>query len=115
MRAPVSTQELLPSERAFVAAMQQLHFGCYEHLRIRDGEIVLDPWPVGVQNIRFAVDSPARRLPRTGFTLKRQVAELLGYVRTVAAGEIRTLEVRHGLPFSMTVELRPERNGGCHG
>ena len=29
----------------------------------------------------------------------------ISYVREVDAGEIRELEVRHGLPFSMEIEL----------
>jgi hypothetical protein len=30
-------------------------------------------------------------------------------VRSVDAGEIRTLEVKHGLPFSMEIEMVGER------
>jgi hypothetical protein len=34
---------------------------------------------------------------------------LFEYVRAVDAGEIRTLEVKSGLPFSMEIEMA----GGC--
>jgi hypothetical protein len=44
MTSPVTTHDLLPSEVAFVAAMQQLGFGRFEHLQIRGGELVLEPW-----------------------------------------------------------------------
>jgi len=37
--------------------------------------------------------------------LKPQVTELFEYIRAVDAGEIRTLEVKHGLPFSMEIEM----------
>jgi hypothetical protein len=33
------------------------------------------------------------------------VAEFFAYVRDVDAGEIRELEVRHGIPFAMEIEL----------
>jgi len=33
-----------------------------------------------------------------------QVAELYQYVRSVDSGEIRTLEVKSGLPFSMEID-----------
>jgi len=49
------------------------------------------------------------------FELKRQVAELFDYVRTIEAGEIRCLEVRHGLPFSMEVEHLTGSSGGERG
>jgi len=40
----VSTHDLRPSERRFVAAMQELGYGRFESLRIQGGEFVLDPW-----------------------------------------------------------------------
>jgi hypothetical protein len=43
------------------------------------------------------------------------VIELFEYVREVDAGEIRTLEIRHGLPFSMEVENQPRAGGGDRG
>jgi hypothetical protein len=40
------------------------------------------------------------------------MAEFFEYVRAVDAGEIRCLELRHGLPFFMEIEHRPNANGG---
>lgn len=109
----VSTHDLLPSERAFVVAMQQLGFGRFEGLRIGNGELVLDPWPTTVRGVKFGSEgAPASRTPPDEFELKRQVVELFEYVREVDAGEIRCLEVRHGLPFSMEIEHRRDPNGG---
>ena len=106
MTQPVTTQDLLPSEAAFVAAMQQLGFGRFEYLQIRGGELVLNPWPVTVRDVKFAIaaERPAS-LPNANSELRPQVAEFFAYVREVDAGEIRELEVRHGLPFSMEIEL----------
>ena len=54
MTPPVTTQDLLPSEATFRAAMQQLGFGRFEYLQIRGGELDLNPWPVAVRDIKFA-------------------------------------------------------------
>lgn len=106
MTPPVTTKDLLPSEVAFVLAMQRLGFGRFEFLRIEHGELVIDPCPTTVRGVKFGSEGPAtsRTLPDE-FHLKRQVMEFFEYVRSVDAGEIRTLEIRHGLPFSMEVEL----------
>ena len=114
----VSTHDLLPTEATIVKAMQQLGFGRFEFLRIDKGELVLDPWPTTVRGVKFAVDdAPGCRTAPEKLELKRQVIELLDYVRAVDAGEIRCLEVRHGLPFSMEVELAGSRaaQGGHRG
>jgi hypothetical protein len=107
MTPPVTTHDLLPFEVAFIAAMQQLGFGRFEFLRIHKGELVLDPWPTTVRGVKFGSEEPAASVPQGEFQLKRRVVEFFEYVRAVDQGEIRCLEVRHGLPFSMEVELGP--------
>ena len=103
---PRSTRDLRPTERRFVTALQQLGYGHFEALKIQHGELVLDPWPTTVRNVKFdAQSSEPTDLAADEFALKQQVAELFDYVRSVDAGEIRALEVRHGLPFSMEIEL----------
>jgi len=77
---------------------------------IENGELVLDPWPTTVKNLKFGSDDPTTYPTISDeYELKRQVVELLEYIRGVGAGEIRTLEIRHGLPFSMEVELAGPR------
>jgi hypothetical protein len=109
MTPPVLTQDLLPSEVAFVAAMQQLGFGLFEFLQIRDGELVLNPAPVTVRHIKFGTPATTGKTSGVTSALRQQIAEFFAYVREVDAGEIRTLEIRHGLPFSMEVELAGTR------
>ncbi len=103
---PVSTRDLRPSERAFAAAMSDLGFGRFEYLRIERGELILNPWPTIVRDVKFGSQVPGTaKIPPAEFELKPQVAEFFEYVRSVDAGEIRTLEVKHGLPFSMEIEM----------
>jgi hypothetical protein len=110
MTRPASTGDLRASERTFVAAMTALGFGRFEFLRIERGELVLDPWPTVVRDVKFGHGRGVAKVP-ADFELKSQVAELFEYIRDVDAGEIRTLEVRHGLPFSMAIELQGGRRG----
>lgn len=113
--SPKWTGDLLATERTFVAAMQQLGFGRFEFLRIEHGELVLAPWPTTVRDVKFGSElRTATQSLSEKFQLKAQVVELFGYVRAVDAGEIRCLEVRHGLPFTMEIEHRPDAKGGTH-
>jgi hypothetical protein len=82
--------------------MHCLRYGRFESLRIERGEMVVDPWPKTVRQVRFGVSDPGcEKEPRADFRLKAQLAELFEYVRSIDAGEIRILEIRGGLPFSM--------------
>jgi hypothetical protein len=113
MSRPTSTRDLLPSERLIVSAMSRLGFGRFEYLRIERGELVIDPWPTVVRDVKFGSQDPgATRVLSPDFELKPQVAELFEYVRDVDAGEIRTLEVKSGLPFSMEIEIAGGRRDG---
>ena len=89
MSRPRLTPDLLPTERTFVAAMTGLGFGRYEFLRIDGGELVLDPWPTVVRDVKFGCQNPgtAQGFP-ADFELKPQVAELFEYVRAVDAGDL---------------------------
>jgi hypothetical protein len=109
MTPPVTIQDLLPSEVVFIAAMRQLGFGLFEFLQIRGGELVLNPGPATVRHIKFGTPATTGRTSEGASDLREQIAEFFAYVREVDAGEIRTLEIRHGLPFSMDVELAGAR------
>jgi hypothetical protein len=113
---PFSTEDLLPSERRFFSAMDGLGFGRFEDVRIESGEIILDPWPTIVRGVKFGTDSPAApRTPSANFPLKQQVVEFFQYVRAVDKGEIRFLEVKHSIPFSMEIQHPiPFQEGGRH-
>ena len=117
-KIPISTQDLLASERRFLDAVRHLRFGRFEFLQIREGELGLDPWPTTVRDVKFAAQENQPHTATTEFALKEQVVELFEYIRSVDAGEIRTLEIRQGLPFSMEIELSgkamPGTRGGNH-
>lgn len=111
-RCPRSTRDLLPSERAFVSALQRLGYGRFESLQIRGGELVLEPWPRAVRAVKFASRTTRPEPSSEEFDLKKQVAEFFEFVRGVEVGEIRSLEVQNGLPFLMTIDEGAEPSGG---
>lgn len=116
MSRPTSTRDLSPSERRFLIAMNELGFGRFELLRIKRGELVLDPWPTTVRGVKLGSENAAagnRLLDE--FQLQRPVAEFFEYVRTVDEGGIRCLEVRHSLPFSMEIMYRPDGSRAATG
>lgn len=102
---PTSTKNLSGSERRFLDAMRRIGFGRFEGLQIRNGELVLDPWPTTVRDVKFGSQG-GQQVTTTGeFPLKQEVVELFEFVRSVADGRIRILEIRHGLPHLMEVTL----------
>jgi hypothetical protein len=109
---PASTHDLRHSELRFLAAIGRLGFGRFEFVRIENGEVLLDPWPTMVHQVKFGAVANENGSGRPSeFNLKQQVVELFEYVRAVEPGEIRTLEIRGGLPFSMEIEHTSDRRG----
>ena len=87
--------------------MRQLGFGRYESIPIENGELTLDPWPTTVQDVKFSAQEIAIPATRSEeFEIKRCLVEFFNYLRAMKKGSVRCLEVRHGLPFSMEIELR---------
>jgi len=113
---PLCTRDLSSSERSFVTVLQQRGFGRLEAVKIRCGAVVLDPSPTLVQVLKFGAAEGQPQTLSVDFELKKSIADLFEYIRGVDAGEIRSLEVRHGLPFSIEIEYRiprgmPDVNG----
>ena len=109
MKPPVTTQELLASEATFLAAMQQLGFGRFEYLQIRGCELMLDPWPVTVRDIKFATPPNVGRPSEPNFELRPQVAEFFAYVRDVDAEVSNVCGVRARIPSGQILRPPPFR------
>jgi hypothetical protein len=97
----------LPRAR-LIERMQRLGFGTIEGLVIRDGDPVLTPPPHVVRDVKFCAENgPRRETGLSDFTLKAPVEDFLANLDAIGNGTIRSLEVRHGLPFRMQVEEDP--------
>jgi len=90
-----------PHQR-LVDLMQQINFGRLEELVVADGQVVMDPPPRVVREVKFGSENGARRESSLGdFALKAQVVEFMQYIDDLQDGVIDVLEVKHGLPFRM--------------
>ena len=92
-----------------VEMMQALNFGRVEKLTIRGGQPVFDPAPQVVQKIKIGADNgPRPEIGYNDFRLKGGIVELLEIIARLQDGEIRTIEVRCGLPVSAEFEWWPD-------
>ena len=108
MVSTVSKAALSPARARLVELMQGLNFGRIEDLAVHDGEPVLDPPPRLVREVKFCAENgPRPETNKQDFALKSQVRELFDQMVAMGSGTIRCLEIKHGLPFKMTVEEDP--------
>ena len=97
--------DLPPAGARLVELMQGINFGRVEGLAVRGGEPVLDPPPRVVREIKFGGDNgPRPEATKQDFALTAQVRELFAQLEAMGDAVICCIEVRHGLPFKMTVE-----------
>jgi hypothetical protein len=109
LNQPITKSSLTPALARLVELLQALNFGRVEALTIRDGQPVFDPPPRVIQKLKMGADNAPR--PEVGyadFRLKDGVIELLEMIARLENGEIRSIEVRCGLPVSAEIEWRPE-------
>lgn len=105
MTDSVALASLPPAGQRLVRLMQQLNFGRIEGLVVRGGEPVFDPPPRVVREVKFGAENgPRPEVAKADFALKAQVRELLAQLEAMGDGIVRCIEVKHGLPFKMTVE-----------
>lgn len=85
--------------------MQWLNFGRIQDLAVRNGEPVLDPPPRVVREVKFGGENgPRHESAKTDFALKAQVQDLFAHLEAMGGGVVQCIEVKHGLPFKMTIE-----------
>ena len=105
MTAIVTKGALSPARSRLVELMQGLNFGRVEGLVVRNGEPALDPPPRLIREVKFCSENgPRPEAAKENFALKAQVCDLFAQMEAMGNGVIRCLEVKHGLPFKMTIE-----------
>jgi hypothetical protein len=97
---------LSPQRRRLVEWMQEIGFGKFEGLVVRDREPVLDPPPKVIRETKFGAAENGARPERASrdFELKDAVLDLLRYFDELGDGTVEVLEIRHGLPFRLFAE-----------
>ena len=103
----LSTKSSLSNpEQWLVELMQTLNFGRIEELHIRAGRPAIDPAPTVIQKLKIGGENgPRPERAHDDFLLKRQTIEMLEALRHIGDGKVLAIEVKHGLPFSLEIEL----------
>jgi hypothetical protein len=110
---PSNTKSCLsPAQSRLIELLQGLNFGRVEALRVRAGEPVFDPPPRVIQTVKLGSDNaPRPELYYGDFRLKHQIIEMLAIVSSLGEGEIRAIDVRHGLPYCMEIDRPADYSG----
>ena len=101
-------KELSDKKRQLLKLMQTINFGRIEGLTIRGGAPLLTPPPRVVREFKFGGENGQRpEATKHDFTLKMEVCELFAQLVAMGDGLVISLEIKHGLPFRMTIEEVP--------
>jgi len=105
MSANPKKQNLSLAQQRLIELMQRINFGRIEGLSVRRGQPVLDPPPRVVREIKFGGENgPRPEATKQDFELKALVRDLFAHLEAMGNGVVRCIEIKHGLPFRMTVE-----------
>jgi hypothetical protein len=75
-----------------------------------------DPAPRVVRKLKIGGENgPRPETTREDFVLKQQSLEMLEAIAQLGDGEVRAIEVKHGLAFAMEIEHRSDSTGGRRG
>ena len=104
----VSKSSLNSVQQALVEQMQRINFGRIEHLPVRGGQPVWADQSRVIRKVKLGGENtPRAESSVADFELKRQVIDLFVQLERIGDGLIRSLEIKHGLPFAMDVEEFP--------
>jgi len=100
-----SKRALSPARRRLLEMLQAINFGRIEGLAVREGAPAFDPPPRVVREIKFGGENgPRPEAVKEDFILKAPVRDLFAQLEAMGDGVVQCIEVKHGLPFKMTVE-----------
>jgi hypothetical protein len=101
----VFLSDLSDANRRLVELLSDIHFGRILELRFVGGEPVYDPPPRYQRDYRLSgAYEPPPSKPQGDFQLRQPVVRLLAAIAACGSGRIVNLEVRHGMPITMTEE-----------
>ena len=95
--------------------MQGINFGRIENLLVQAGEPLFNPPPRVIRKLKIGGENgPRPEIGSEDFWLKDQVVELLEAIASLGEGAVPSIEVKHGLPFSVELELQSTRTTSGH-
>jgi hypothetical protein len=96
--------QLSPSRRALIRVLQALNYGSILDLKIVNGEVILDPRPEVLIDVRLDEDVSVRpELGLADFTLSAEVIRLLAQIDAFQNGTIEKIVVHAGVPRRVTL------------
>ncbi len=105
MNPNITKSSLTGDQAQLVKLMQALNFGRIEELGVRGGQPVFDPKPRVIQKVKIGADNaPRPEFLSADFRLKNGIVELLAMIERLRDGEVRSIEIRCGLPVSAEIE-----------
>ncbi len=112
MNQPNTKSSLTPGQTRLLELMQAVNFGRIESLRIREGEPTFSPPPRVIQKLKMGGDNTSRAEAEfSDFRLKHGVVELLEMISRLGDGEVRSIEIRFGLPVTAEIEWAGTTDG----
>ncbi len=100
-------QSLTTAKRRLLEIAQRVHFGRIMELQIHNGEPCFQTPPLIERDHKFGLKSGARReVSLDDFAMKKVWVELFDQFNELGEGLVRKLDVRDGLPYSMTIVSR---------
>jgi hypothetical protein len=111
---PISKSSLSTNQSRLIDLLQNNPFCRIECLQVGGGEPLFSPPPRVIQKLKMGAENrprPESTLP--DFWLKRQAIELLETIAELGEGEIRSIEIAHGLPLMVEIERRQIVDGEC--
>jgi hypothetical protein len=105
LKSTITKTSLNAAVARLIELMQALNFGRIERLQVRSGLPAFEPPPQITQKLKMGGDNaPRPEVTYTDFRLKDGVIELLQIVQQLGNGEIRSIEVRCGLPVNVEID-----------
>jgi hypothetical protein len=113
LKQPITKSDLSSRPRQLVELLQEQPFCRIEALQVRGSEPDFTHPPKIIQKLKMGADNgPRQEASLQDFLLKKQVVDLLETIAELGEGEIRSIEVAHGLPLSVEIERRLPAAGG---
>lgn len=101
----MTKSDLSLSKQQLVGLMQRINFGRIEGLVVRDGHPVFAPSPRVIKEVKFCAENgPRTEAVKQDFALKKEVRDLFTRMEALCNGTILELEIKHGLPFKMSLQ-----------
>lgn len=103
MVANVTLGALEPEDQRFVKWMQSVNFGRI-WVAVRNGRLVMTSPLRVIREVKIGGENGQRpESDLDDFLLKKEVVELLAYMAAIEDATV-CIEIKHGLPFKLTVE-----------